>query len=535
MATPTLPFSNLVDVTVQIQPQAVAPPEFNQALIVGTSSTIPSYGPGGRVVAFSGGDTILSQMIAYGFSANSPEYLAATQFLNASSDPYFLSIGRQDLTAIGGFTIDVGGTGYAVGDLVYLTSVADSIFKVSAITSGGVATALIAIQQGTGATVAAGLATTTNGSGIGLTISVSSLGETCLEAVQACRLINSSWYLVTATAATDGDNIAITEWAQTATPVCQVFWQTSSASALNGTSGNIFSTLKAGNYNRYQGVYTTVQTAVTPTISTINGSPFIELSSATGVILGQGIVAAGVPLGTTLIGLNGTTGQMSFNATATASSIASSFNNAPNNTYMAAGLMGLAMGLNTGFNNSYFTLTNKNLIGMVIEPITQLQYNTIAGNYGNVYGNFGGSFNSYQTCITGSGQYFDNILGLDMLVADIQFAGANALAMYNAIGQNDSGQAVLIHAENVDGCGPSVATGFLSPGIWTGKTIQFGSGSGATIALQAGNSLPNGFLNVSPSYSQIPTPAFRASAPIYCAVIQTNAVQQIIIAVQVQQ
>jgi hypothetical protein len=534
MATSTLPLSNLVDVTVQIQPQAVAPPEFNQALIVGTSSTIPSYGPGGRVVAFSGGNTILAQMIAYGFSPNSPEYLAAQQFLNASSNPYFLSIGRQDLTAINGFSIDVAGTGYALGDLVYITSVPDSIFKVSA-ESGGIPSALTVVQQGTGATVASGLATTSSGSGTGLTISVSSLGETCLQAVQACRIVNPSWYLVTATAAADGDNIALTEWAQTATPVCQVFWQTSSTSALNGTPGNIFSTLKAGNYNRYQGVYTTVQTVATTTISTINGSPNITLTSATGVVAGQGVVGAGIPLGATLLSIVGTAGVMSVNATATASGVSTAFNNAPNNTYMAAGLMGLAMGLNTGFNNSYFTLTNKNLIGMVIEPITQLQYNTIGSNYGNVYGNFGGSFNSYQTGITGSGQYFDNILGLDMLVADIQFAGANALAMYNAVGQNDSGQAVLIHAENVDGCGPSVARGFLSPGIWTGKTIQFGSGSGATIALQAGNSLPNGFLNVSPSYSQIPTPAFRASAPIYCAVIQTNAVQQIIIAVQVQQ
>jgi hypothetical protein len=152
-----------------------------------------------------------------------------------------------------------------------------------------------------------------------------------------------------------------------------------------------------------------------------------------------------------------------------------------------------------------------------------------------VYGNFGGSFNSYATGITGSGQYFDNILGIDMLTADLQYAGANALAMFNAIGQNDKGQGVLIHAINQDGCTPSVNRGFLSPGIWKGKTIQFGIPPNATVALQAGTSLPSGFLNVSPSYAQIPIPAKRASAPVYCAVIQTNAVQQIIIAVLVQQ
>jgi len=198
--------------------------------------------------------------------------------------------------------------------------------------------------------------------------------------------------------------------------------------------------------------------------------------------------------------------------------------------------MGLAMGLNTGFNNSYFTLTNKVLVGMVPEPISQLVYNTITGNNGNVYGLFGGSFPSYQTGITGSGQYFDNILGIDMLVADLQYAGANALAAYNAVGQNDQGQSILLHAANVNGCQPSANRGFLSPGTWESATIQFGTAPNSTIALQAGTAMPNGYLNVSPSYAQLGAkPAKRASAPIYCAVNQTDAVQQIIIAVLVQQ
>lgn len=471
MATPTLPLQNLVDVTVQIQPNAVAPPAFNQALIIGTSSTIPTYGAGGRAVQFAGGLSILSQMLTYGFSDSSPEYLAASQFLAASTTPYYLWIGRQDTTAIGVFVIDAAGTNYVVGDIVAVVQGGGSngLLKVVSIGVGGTVTALQFVQQGTGYSDAAGLATT-GGSGTGLTITISSIGETCLQAAVACRAIAPQWYVFTALAAGDSDNIALTEWAQTASPVAQVFWQTDSSNVLTGASGNIFSVLKAGSYNRYQGVYTTTQSGA-----------------------------------------------------------------APNNAYMSSALMGLAMGLNTGFNNSYFTLTNKNLVGMTTEPISETQYLTISGNNGNVYGNFGGSFNSYATGITGSGQYFDNILGIDMLTADLQYAGANALAMFNAIGQNDAGQAVLIHAINQNGCTPSVNRGFLSPGIWEGNTIQFGILPNATVALQAGTSLPSGFLNVSPSYAQIPTPAKRASAPVYCAVIQTNAVQQIIIAVLVQQ
>ena len=533
MSSPTLPLSNIVDATVLIQPNAVAPPAFNQALIVGNSSTIPSYGVGSRVVLFSGGTTILAQMLAYGFSSTSQEYLGAKNFLASSSNPYYLSIGRQDATAISTFTIDVAGTDYAIGDLVFVTGVSNAILKVTAET-GGVPSALSIVQQGTGASIASGIATTSNGSGTGLEINVTGVGETCLQAIQACRIASPSWYLFDCLNGNDSDNIATSEWAQTAAPVAQNFWQSSSANCLTG-AGDIFSTLKAGNYNRYQGVYTTTQ-ATTTTIATTNLSATITLTSATGVQIGSTIVGAGVPFGTTLIALVGTTRTMSANATATASGGSTQFQFAPNKQYMACGLMGLAMGLNTGFNNSYFTLTNKALIGMVPEPIEQPQFTILQSNNGNVYGLFGGSFPSYSTGITGSGQYFDNILGIDMLVADLQYAGANALAAYNAIGQNDSGQSVLLHAMNDNGCQPSANRGFLSPGVWEGSTIQFGVAPNVTTALQAGTALPNGFLNVSPSYAQLGAkPAKRASAPIYCAVNQTDAVQQIVIAVLVQQ
>jgi hypothetical protein len=537
MATPTLPLQNIVDVTVQIQPNAVAPPAFNQALIITNESTIPTYGVGGRAVQFAGGTTILAQMLAYGFSATGSAYLNAEAYLEASTTPYYLWIGRQDLTSIGTFGIGAtSGTGYAVGDLIYPTQagLTNAIFKVTAISGSGAVTALQFVQQGTGASIASNLPTTTNGIGTGFELNITGLGETCLQATVACRTVAPQWYLFTATAGADSDNIALSEWAQTASPVCQAFWQTASANALSGASGNIFSTLKTGNYNRYQGVYTTTQ-SVTTTIATTSGSEIIILSSATGVLIGDTVVAAGVPFGTVLSNLVGTTGTLSANATATASGVSTQFQSAPNNAYMASALMGLAIGLNTGFNNSYFTLTNKNLVGMTTEPISETQYLTITGNNGNVYGNFGGSFNSYATGITGSGQYFDNILGIDMLTADLQYAGANALAQFNAVGQNDAGQAILLHAMNVQGCTPSANRGFLSPGVWQGNTIQFGLPPNATIALQAGTSLPSGFLNVSPSYAQISTPPKRASAPIYCAVIQTNAVQQIIIAVMVQQ
>jgi len=392
MPVSTLPPSILVNVTVEIQPNAVAPPQFNQYIIVGNSTNCTALiSTTLRAVQFAGGTAILAQLIAFGFAITDPEYIAAEWYLAQSPTPYYLWIGVQ-------------------GD-----------------------------------------------------------SETPLQAVTACRIVAPQWYLFTALAAADADNIALSEFAQTASPVCQNFFSTNSADALTGVA-DIFTTLKAGNYNRYQGVYSTTQSGA-----------------------------------------------------------------APNNAYIASALAGLAMGLNTGFNNSYFTLTNKVLVGMTPEPITMAQYLILTGNNGNVYGLFGGSFDSYATGITGSGQYFDNVLGIDMLVGDLMYAGANALAQFNGIPTTDAGQAVLLHAINVNGCQPSKDRGFLSPGTWTGKTIQFGNAPNQTIALQAGMSLPNGYLSASPSYGQIPKPAKRASAPIYIGAIQTDAVQQVVIAVLVQQ
>lgn len=465
MPTPTLPLSNLVDVTIQVSPQAVAPPQFNQAIVVGTSGRIPTYGTGGRCIQFSGGTTILQQMLNYGFSTSDPEYLAATQYLDQSPTPYYLWIGVQDLTAIGTFTIAVAGTNYIVGDLVTVVQSGGSnaILKVSAINTGtGAVTALAYVQQGTGYTVATDVPCS-GGTGTGLEINITALGETPVESITACRATSPTWYLFNVLGAnfTDSQCQALAEWAQTAAPVAQCFFSVDSTAVLNGATNNVFANLTAGNYNRFQGVYTTTQSGA-----------------------------------------------------------------APNNTYMAAALMGLAMGLNTGLANSYFTLTNKVLVGMTPEPISQLQYNTITNNNGNVYASFGGSFDSYGPGLTGSGQYFDQILGLDMLAADLQFSLTNVLYQYNSIPQTDPGQAILLHAAN-SGCQPSVTRGFLAGGTWTGATI---------LNLTAGTAVPNGYLNQSPSYASLgQKPPKRQSAPIYCTVLLAEAVQQVVIAVLVQQ
>ena len=463
MGTMTLPLADIVNVSVQVSPQAVQGPLFNQALILGNSARIPTYGNNSRCRLYQGGTAILQAMLQDGFQLTDPEYIAASFYLQQTPTPYYLWIGRQDASGIGAFVIHTGaaGTNYKVGDRVTVTQsgASNGVLQVATISTGGVVTALQFVTQGTGYVVGNALPCS-GGSGTGLQIDISSIGENCVQAIAACRIASPNWYLCTALAAADSDNIAIAQWAQTAQPPAQLFYQTSATNVPTGDPTNIFNQIKAANYNRAIGTYTTTQSG-----------------------------------------------------------------NANNNTYFAAALMGVAMGRNTGLANSYFVLPFKNVVGMTVEPLTQTQFTNITNANGNAYCSYGSTYNSLSPGVTGSGQYFDQILGIDMLVSDLQYEITNALYLYTAIAQTDQGQSILLHAANT-ACSKSVTRAFLSSGVWQGPTI---------LNLQAGMSIP-GYKNQSPSYASLGArPANRQAAPIYCAVFLSEAVQSVIIAVYVQQ
>lgn len=80
------------------------------------------------------------------------------------------------------------------------------------------------------------------------------VGETLLEAVQACRAKNTAWYLVACPEAVDADHLAIAAYVQTLTaPYVQYIVQTFDADVLNNVSGNLFETLNNENLWRTHG------------------------------------------------------------------------------------------------------------------------------------------------------------------------------------------------------------------------------------------------------------------------------------------
>lgn len=416
MGTQSLPLSILCDVTSTPLTQSVSASLLNQAICIGNSGVIPSQGPNSRAVLMPN----LAALTTAGFSATDPEYLYAQTYFSQNPTPQYLWVGCQDPTAIGTLALDptFGGTGYAVGD-VFLVTQSSASFGYGTVTavSSGVVTAVSVIsgRQGTGYTVGTGLSTVAQSPsvGTGLEVNITAIGETPLQAVTACRIAAPAWYACSVTTATDADHLAITEYAQTAAPLMQYIYATTSSNALTGAPGNIFTLLKTANYTRAHGSYFTTQGGAAP------NNAYIAAALA-GVASGRttGLASSNFTLaGKTLVGI-----------------IPEALSEAQFNVF--AGTPGL------GF-----------------------------GNNGNVYLNFAQSYSFYEQGINSNGIPFMTQLGLDMLTVDAQISVLNVYAGNASIAQDDVGQSLITQAVR-GACDRSLARGFLAPGTtWNGPQI----------------------------------------------------------------
>ena len=87
--------------------------------------------------------------------------------------------------------------------------------------------------------------------------------ETALQAITACRVINSDWYAATfATAIVKADIVAIAAYIEAATPASTFFYTTADSDVPLGTAGNVLLTLQASAYRRSLGQYSATANAV---------------------------------------------------------------------------------------------------------------------------------------------------------------------------------------------------------------------------------------------------------------------------------
>lgn len=200
---------------------------------------------------------------------------------------------------------------------------------------------------------------------------------------------------------------------------------------------------------------------------------------------------------------------------------------APNNAYIAAGAMGVAMGLNTGLANSFFTLKFKTIVGAIPEPLTESQKGVVEGLNVNLYLTYQNAYTFLEQGQEPSGAFFYQTLFLDMLIAFCQTNVMNLLVSSPAVPQTDPGEAQIINAVN-NAAQALALIGFIAGGVWKGVTI---------LNLSTGQTLPSGYIAQAQPYAvQSPSDKnARKAMPVYLSIIEAGAVHYVVIALLVQQ
>lgn len=286
-STPPLSLGDIVDISVTVAPSAATANSFNQGLFIGPSAVIPSYGSNPRLRQYAAA-AFATAMLSDGFSTSSPEYVAMQIYFSQSPQPSFGWVGRQDLTALETITIAVAGTGWAVGDQFSITQggASHGFGTILAETAGVPSSvAVTPLAQGTGYATASALATVavSPSTGTALTVNITAIGETLLQAATACRAANSLWYGLAVNNPVDADNLALSEWADPLWQSTRYYPWSASVGIVNGTSGNIalqLQTLKL----RVLGVYSTTQGGLYPNnIFAAAGLMGVEMGLNTGL------------------------------------------------------------------------------------------------------------------------------------------------------------------------------------------------------------------------------------------------------------
>lgn len=188
-------------------------------------------------------------------------------------------------------------------------------------------------------------------------------------------------------------------------------------------------------------------------------------------------------------------------------------------------VMGYAMSNTLDAAASVYTLKFKTLPGVTVDVLTTQQVADIEANKGNVYIQRGAFYEGYENGTQVNGDYFDEIIGLDKLVNDIQISIANLLYQTPSIPQTEAGMAQL---KSVVGaaCERSKVRGFIAPGTWNGLPV---------LSLQTGDYLPNGYLVQSDKIAdQAQADREARIAPnIYAAVKLAGSVHSVFVQVNV--
>ncbi len=463
MATSALPISRLVNVSINLAPNAAQMQNISTLLILGSSSVID------LVERYRSYSSIAA--VASDFGTTAPEYLAANLYFQQMPQPLTLQIGRWAQAAVaavlkgatlstaqqliatwnavttGSFRVTIDGTVTTLSGLSFaaqtnLNGVASVIqtaiqvtkagalcvwnanfnrFEITSGTNGASSTLTFLSASGSGTDISGMLGGPATSSGAYL--SQGAVAETALAAVTLFDInYGMGWYAVTVLGAADSDHLAIAPYIEASGNKHLYGVSTQAAGCLSSVSTtDIAYLLQQAAYKR---------------------SP-VQYSSST--------------------------------------------------PYAACSLLGRILTTDYTANKTVITLMWKQEPGIVPETINTTQINALEAKNCNVFVAYNNNTAIIEPGVCPSGDYIDVITGTDWFALAVQNGVFNLLyTSLTKIPQTDSGNQVITNTIEAV-CSQAVRNGLLAPGVWT---------SGGFGALSQNDYLEKGFYVYAPPVAQ---------------------------------
>lgn len=192
---------------------------------------------------------------------------------------------------------------------------------------------------------------------------------------------------------------------------------------------------------------------------------------------------------------------------------------------VVAAPIGYALGRNTTRTMAY-TLAYKKLVGVTVDTtMSASALTTLLAANGNIYINQGHYYNLFRQGHMASGDNFDEIMYIDMMITAIKEGVMDALVSTSKIPQTEQGIS-LLEAGIMNILEQYRDIEFIAPGVWNGSTV---------LALNNGDVLPAGYLIQFESIASqtLAQRTARIAPPCYICIKLAGAIEHVTISIVV--
>jgi len=172
----------------------------------------------------------------------------------------------------------------------------------------------------------------------------------------------------------------------------------------------------------------------------------------------------------------------------------------------AAAIMGYACGAS----DTAYDLMFKTESGVTAETLTTAQATILANANCNYYSTYDSSYTFFSKGVMADGSHFDEVIGIDILTANIKANIMSVLTSNTKVPLTDAGTTMITSAIT-DACNDSLTSGFIAAGVWNGADV---------LDLSTGDTLSTGYSIQAESVTSLSTAdkTARKSPAIYVCI-----------------